>query len=121
MHNLLEYSDNCYMTSESLWNHYRDEVNDSADEKKDANNHRINNNKTTKKIFSVYKTKLIGNTPNNNSRLNKEVAVPLKYLSKSWRSLDFLLINCEIELDMINIWCNILKYQRFLKYQDCLK
>ena len=36
MYNLLEYSDNYYMTSGSLCNYYRDEVNDSANENNDA-------------------------------------------------------------------------------------
>ena len=47
MYNLLEYSDNCSMTSESLWNYYRDEVNDDANENGDAGNYRINNNMAT--------------------------------------------------------------------------
>ena len=47
MYNLLEYSDNCSMASESLWNYYRDEVNDDANENGDAGNYRINNNMTT--------------------------------------------------------------------------
>ena len=40
MYNLSEYSDNYSMTSGSLWNYYRDEMNDAANDK-------INNNKTT--------------------------------------------------------------------------
>ena len=44
---LLEYSDNFSMTSGSLWKYYRDELNDDTNENNDANNHRINNNKTT--------------------------------------------------------------------------
>ena len=28
MHNLLEYSNNCSMTSGNLWTYYRDEIND---------------------------------------------------------------------------------------------
>ena len=36
------------MTSRSLWNYYRDEVNDSADENNDANNFRINYSATTR-------------------------------------------------------------------------
>ena len=51
--NLLEYSDNSSMISGSLWNYYRDEVNDSANENNDANNCRINNNKTTSKSFET--------------------------------------------------------------------
>ena len=84
MYNLLEYCDNCSMTSGSLWNYNRDEVNDDANENNDAGNYRINNNKmTTSKSF----------------RLDVEV-VPLKYLSKFWRFLDLSLINCKIELDL---------------------
>ena len=33
MHNLLEYSDNYSKTSGSLWNHYKDQINDDANEK----------------------------------------------------------------------------------------
>ena len=46
------------------------------------------------------KQKIIGSTPNDNNILDVEVVVPLKYLSNFWRSLDLLLINCEIELDL---------------------
>ena len=59
MYNLLEYSNDCSMTSGNLWNYYRDEVKDSADENNDANNFRINNNKTTKCKYFEYKSKLI--------------------------------------------------------------
>ena len=52
MYNLLEYSDNYSMTSGSLWNDYRDEIND--DENENDNNNNNNNNKN-----------------NNNNRLNK--------------------------------------------------
>ena len=34
LHNLLKYSDNYSMASESLWNYYRDEVNDNVNENK---------------------------------------------------------------------------------------
>ena len=44
--------------------------------------------------------KIIGSTLNNSSRLDAEVVVQLKYLSNFWRSLDLLLINFEIELDL---------------------
>ena len=42
----------------------------------------------------------MGSTSNNNSRLNVEVVVPLKYLSNFWTSLDLPLISWEIEIDM---------------------
>ena len=38
MYNLLEYSENYSMTSESLWNYYKDEVNVDANENNAANN-----------------------------------------------------------------------------------
>ena len=45
------------MTSESLWNYYRYEVNDADYENNDYSNYRISNNKTkTSKSFE-YKTK----------------------------------------------------------------
>ena len=99
MYNVLEYSDNYSMTSGSLWNYYRDEINDDADET-DNNDNMLNNNKTiTSKSFE-YKTKLIGSMPNNSDILDAEVVVPLKYYSNFWRSLDLQLINCKTELDL---------------------
>ena len=51
MYNFLECSDNYSMTSESLWNYYRDKINDGANENNAARN-KINNNKTiTSKSF----------------------------------------------------------------------
>ena len=59
MYNLLEYSDNHSMTSGSLWNYCRDEIDDDADENNAAIN-KINNNKTITSKYFEYKTKLIG-------------------------------------------------------------
>ena len=78
------------MASGRLRNYYRDEVDDDANEN-DAANNRINKNKTTTSKSFEYKTKLIGNMPNNNNILDAEVVVPLKYLSNFWRSLDLTL------------------------------
>ena len=101
MYNQLEYSDNYSMTSGNLSNYYRDEINDYMNEN-DANNNRINNNKTIASKSFEYKTKLIGSTPdNNNNTLNAEVVVPLKYLSNFWKCLHLPLINYEIELDLL--------------------
>ena len=64
MYHLLEYSENYSMTSRSLWNYYRDEINDSAIES--AYNNRINNNKViTSKSFE-YKAKLTRSKPDDN-------------------------------------------------------
>ena len=41
MYNLLEYSDNYYMTSGKLWNYYRDDVNDDQNENNDSSNYGI--------------------------------------------------------------------------------
>ena len=96
MYNLLEYSDNYPVTSGSLRNNYRDEINDDANQ--NVSNW-INNNKAiTSKSFE-YKTKLIGSTPDDNNILDAEVVVPLKYFCNFWRSFYLQLINCEIELD----------------------
>ena len=83
MYNLLEYSDNHSTTLESLWNYYRDEIND--DEKEIDNNNTLNNNKAiTSKSFE-YKRKTIGSTSDNENRLNAKIVFPLKYLSNFWR------------------------------------
>ena len=66
------------VTSISLWNYYRDEINDSVIEKNNDGN-RINNDKRiTSKSFD-YKTKSKGSTPDDNDILNTDVVVPLKY------------------------------------------
>ena len=57
------------MASGSLWNYYRNEVNDTANEN-DAANNMINHNKTKTSKSFAYKAKLIQSTLNKNSRLN---------------------------------------------------
>ena len=84
------------MTSEIMQNYYRRIVNDSANEISD-NRNMINNKKTSKSF--EYKTKMIGSMPNNNNMLDATVVFPVKYLINYWRSIDFPLINCEIEVD----------------------
>ena len=60
-YNLLEYSDNYSMTSGSLWNYYRDEVNDDENENDNANNNRINNNKIITSQFFVVPLRYLSN------------------------------------------------------------
>ena len=75
MHNLLKYSSNYYMTLERLCNYYRNKLNASVNENNDATNQRINNSNTmTSRSFEI-KTKIIGSTTNNNSRLSAEFIV----------------------------------------------
>ena len=98
MCNLLEYSNICFVTSGNLWNYYRDEVNDAANEI--VAYYRINNmNITTSKYFE-HKKKVTGSTSSDNSRLDRKVIVLLYYLINFSRSLDISLIDCEIDLHL---------------------
>ena len=78
MYNLLEYSQNYSMTLGSLWNYYRDKIDDVYDNAPDG------------KSFA-YKIKIVGSTPEKARNegdenrppipiLNFEVNIPLKYL-----------------------------------------
>ena len=88
------------MTPGSLWNHYRDEVNDYVNETADKDNE-INSDKTVKSKSFEYKKKMIRSAPNNISIINTEVVVLLIYLSSFWRFLNLPLITCEKELDLL--------------------
>ena len=106
------------MASESLWNYHRDEVNDDANEN-NTSNYRINNKTKTSRYFE-YRTQIIGRISNDNNALDTKVVVALKYLSNFWRSLDLILINCEIEPDLL--WsrnCIIFKILRAALF-NCL-
>ena len=67
MFNLIEYSDDYSKTSESLWQYYRDDLNDNI-------------------------TQFNGNTK------NVEIAVPIKYLSNFWKTLEMPLIKSKVSL-----------------------
>ena len=67
-----------------MWNYYRDE----------PSNPLSSNSESFK-----YKTNIVEKTPEDNDSLTKaKLVIPLKYLSNFWRSLNILLINCEVEL-----------------------
>ena len=85
MYNLMEYSDNYSKTSGSLWQYYKDGP---------------NYNSTDSESFK-YKVKFTGKTPDNGNTKDVEMIVPLKYLSNFWRTLEMLLINCEVKLELI--------------------
>ena len=87
------------MTYVSLWNYYRVEVNVDTNENSD-DIYRISNEKTITITSLTHKTP---NTPIDNNTLDIGVVVPLKYLSKFRRTLDFPLINCEKEIDLITV------------------
>ena len=88
MYNLIEYSDNYSDISGSLWQFKRDEITNNADVS--------NDNAPSFK----YKANLIGNTENNGTKNGVKIALPLKYLSNFWRSLEMPLINCKVELSL---------------------
>ena len=105
MYNLLEYSKNYRKTIGSLYNYYRDELSNDADDN-NFDNIKVVNSNTFK-----YKNKIIGNTYNVNAGadgydLNKngtqevELAIPLKYLGNFWRALNTPLISCEVSLEL---------------------
>ena len=88
MYNLLEYSKNYRKTTGSLWNYYRDE----------PSNPLSSNSESFK-----YKTSITGNTYSvgegeagyDSSKVGKnetEVVIPLKHLSKFWRTFNIPLM-----------------------------
>ena len=91
-YNLTEYSDNYSDTSGSLWHFKRDEITNNADVTNDDNAPSFK-----------HKASLIGDTGNNGRKHGIKIAVPLKYLSNFWRSLEMPLINCKVELSLK--WC----------------
>ena len=89
MYNLIEYSDNYSDTSGSLWQFKRDEITNNANVTNDDNAPSFK-----------YKASNIGNTENNETKDGVKIAVPLKYLSNFWTSLEMPLINCKVELSL---------------------
>ena len=104
-YNLLEHSKNYRKTIGSLYNYYRDELSDDADDN-NFDNIKVVNSNTFK-----YKNKITGNTYNVNAGddgndVNKngtqevELIIPLKYLGNFWRALNIPLISCEVSLEL---------------------
>ena len=116
MYNLLEYSKNYRKTIGSLYNYYRDELSD------DANNDNFANINVVNSEAFKYKNKIIGNmynvdstilNPDGNARIDNlnyvannsgkksiELAIPLKYLGNFWRALNIPLNSCEVYLEL---------------------
>ena len=94
IHNLLEYSSNYFVTTRSVRFYSEDEATNF--------NHNIANTDAFKSF--KYKAKLLRNAaaqpaPNKDNEILKNAtnAVPLKYLSSLWRSLEVPLINWKVE------------------------
>ena len=81
MYNLIEYSDNYSDTSARLWQFKSDLT---------VNAHHIPNNSSS----FTYKSSFIAD------KNGVKIAVPLKYLSNFWRSLEMPLTNCKAELSL---------------------
>ena len=86
MYNLIEYKDIYSKISGSLWQYYKDEPAFTYGYIKHF--HVVDNNSASFKRCSTKDGKIM---------------MPLKYLSKFWRNLEMLLIQCEINL--ILAWC----------------
>ena len=88
MYNLIEYSDNYSDTSGSLWQFKRDEITDNTD---------VSNDNTPS---FKYKASFTGNIETNGTKNGAKIAVPFKYLSNFWRSLEMPLINCKVDFSL---------------------
>ena len=89
MYNLIKYSDNYSDTLGSLWNFKRNEI---------INNAEVTNDDNAPSF--KYNSNIIGNTENDGTKNGVKIAVPLKYLSNFWRSLEMPLINCKVEISL---------------------
>ena len=95
MYNLIEYSDNYSDTSGSLWQFQRDEQNMN-------NGNPVNVTADGSSSFK-YKSSFLGESiavGGNRVFKNIKIAVPLKYLSNIWRSLEMPMISCKIHLEL---------------------
>ena len=77
-------SDNYSKTSGNLWQYYKDDLNDNI---------------TQSESFKS-KIKITGKTPAAGNKKYIEIIVPLKDLCHFWRTLEMLLINCEVNLTL---------------------
>ena len=91
MYNFIVYSDNYSKISGVLWQYCKEIP--PVDDNRDFEDF---NGANATDSFN-FKTKITGQT-NNDGRIDVEIMVPLKYLSKFWRTLEMPLINCEVEL-----------------------
>ena len=96
MYNLIEYSDNYSDTSGSLWQFKRDES-------PVTNAGNLDNVSVDNSSYFKYKSSFIKESSTvgvNRVFKNAKIAVPLKYWSDFWSSLEMLLINCKIHLEL---------------------
>ena len=93
LYNLLEYSDNYADSSGILCQFKRDEQN--------MTNSGSPGNVTTEHSASFNnKSSILGNPANNGVLKISRIVVPLKYLSNVIKSLEILLVNCKIHIEL---------------------
>ena len=85
MYSLLEYSDNSSESASTLWNFIRDETDG-------YNVITVNDSKS-------YNYKYVA-TEDDEIKNDLKIAVPLKYLSNFFRSLEMSLINCKLVIEL---------------------
>ena len=92
MYNLIEYSDDLFKTSGSLWQYCKDiqAVND------DGNIVDFNGANATDSFN--FKIKMTDQTDDDGEIANIEITIPLKYLSNFWITLEMPLFNYEVNL-----------------------
>ena len=95
MYNLIEYSDNYSDTLGSLWHFKRDESPVTAAGNPD--NVSVYNSSSFRYKSSFFKPL---EAPDNGVFKDVKIAVPLKYLSTLWWSLEMPLINCKTHLEL---------------------
>ena len=117
MFNLLYSSKNFRKTTGSFWNYYPDKANSSY----------LGDNESTRVFDPIrnsesfdYKTKLVSQLPggNNVELENIKVIIPLKNLSNFIFSLDFLMVNAEIELILKWLQNCVLTQKAFREAKD---
>ena len=90
MYNLLEYGWNYFDTTGGLWFYFKDGATDFNNAIADTNDF----------MSFKYKTKLIESTAATGVLENATIAVPSKYLSNFWQSLEMPWINCKVDLKL---------------------
>ena len=91
MYNLLGYSKNHRRTTGSLWNYYRDEPSNPLSSNSESFKYKTSRGNT----YNVgadeadYDANKVG-------KIKTEVLITLKHLSSFWRTVNILLINCEV-------------------------
>ena len=91
-------------TTGSLWNYYRDEPSNPLSTNSESFNYKTSITGNTSNVDEEITDDDGNEVDNSNYDANKvgknkaEIVILLKHLSNFWRSLNILLINCEVEL-----------------------